>query len=134
VFTVGQVDRAGIERRGRGKYVSIRRHRQDNRVDGESTVYFTEQIVALLRVQATHRRQLRQKGEQGFGCVGNLLLLGGEALNHEQSTPPRILDLALALVQAGCHDDRNRGHEDNQQQHMQLFPDRPGGHDSLSIC
>src|ERR1039457_4810474 len=69
VFTVRQVDGAGLEWHGCGKDVSIWRHRQDDRVDRELPVDFTEQMVAFPGVPAPHRRQLRQQREQGFGCA-----------------------------------------------------------------
>jgi len=118
MFTVRQVDGAGVEGHGRGKYVSVRRHCQDDRVDGESAVYFPKQIVAFLRIEVPHRRQLRQHREYRFGGSGNLLLLGGQALHHEQGIASRLFDLAPPQVQAGCDDDGNSGQEDNQHEHL----------------
>ena len=76
VCTVRQVDGAGLEWHGSGKDVSIRRGCQHDRVNGETTAHFSEQLVASLRVYATHLRQLSQESEHGFGRGGDLLLLG----------------------------------------------------------
>ena len=60
--------------------------------------------------------QLGQDAEHGLGGVGDLVLLGRQALGQEGGIVLRLQDGIAPLVEAGGDNDPQGGQEDDQQQ------------------